>query len=306
MVAIIIVKLASVLSSLIPSNNSLNHHTHHLHTAMANPTTTPLPKRRKLFLAQMTHARNGGGVQSFLAVDAAPWAGADEGSDTEEEDNSEMEQFFLKRMASDTDEKKETVFGEGVTVWKSIGGTVYTDVEEEVKKKLQAEKIWGVKRTADDMEGGDKNKKRKKTDDGAVKYPDIPPVPLVPISAYPILPPPPALLPPPAAYRARTPNDTVFNRGSAGIDPLGAYNRPIKPLPTCRHDTEVLQAPPIRIVSGSFGSFEGQPSRFDERAYRLLPGSGATEKGGNEEQREGKGKLAKKLDPFKGKPWLRR
>lgn len=100
--------------------------------------------------------------------------------------------------------------------------------------------------------------------------------------------------PPPAqtipTYRTRYPSDTQFHHGSAGIDPLGAYSRPVAgqrlqhgSAATTRHH---------QIVSGSFGSFEpGRPLRFDEREYQLLAG--------------GKRKRGE-LDIFKGKPWLRR
>ena len=159
----------------------------------------------------------------------------------------------------------------------------------------------------------------------------------------------------------------MFHRGSAGINPLGAHARPVKPLPKRRAsaiteeiqgkasvlarvgvegisnkhtptpdslqpDVDGMQLPhprpprpsgrtvttallasrlgptgPVsnRIVSGSFGSFEGGGlSRFDERKYRLLQGS---EKGTDEQGKKGDdGDAAKaaKANVFKKMPWL--
>jgi hypothetical protein len=45
-----------------------------------------------------------------------------------------------------------------------------------------------------------------------------------------------------------------------------------------------------------------RPSRFDERVYRLGPGG----KEGKENEIEERKEVEKgKLDPFKGRPWLR-
>lgn len=64
---------------------------------------------------------------------------------------------------------------------------------------------------------------------------------------------------------------------------------------------------PNRIVSGSFGSFDGVPSRFDERAYRLLPKTSVAKKTGDVKEASKKVKKADgKPDLFKSKPWLQR
>ncbi|KAJ4362537.1 hypothetical protein N0V83_010631 [Neocucurbitaria cava] len=356
-----------------------------------NPTVPPAPKRRKLgFIPPGTYRRNCGSNASFVPMSAEPAPrplslhqasstttttktttssgeielgtdtaageydgggdGDNGGSDTESEDNNALEQFFLDKMTDDTDTKVQTVFGDGVVVWRSHGGTVYTDLSDKEKKRRRAEEIWGVKRKREDEV--DDNPMDKKKGDGddkeVVKNDHGKPIPLPPD--------PPGVLPARGGavpYPPRTPNDTRFNRGSAGIDPLGAYNRPIKPLPSRsrqeryhlnpyhnlnhmqnlnlnqnqnQHETPqydnhqrgavVLNptaAPQAahRIVSGSFGSFEvRQPSRFDERAYRLLPGQGKTggEKkgdGGVGDGKVGREEMGTRLDPFKGKPWLR-
>ncbi len=68
------------------------------------------------------------------------------GSETDEEDNEDTAQHYLNKMTDDTDRKVETVFGKGVEVWKSFGGTVYADVDDETRKKLRDEELWGKKR----------------------------------------------------------------------------------------------------------------------------------------------------------------
>jgi hypothetical protein len=136
-------------------------------------------------------------------------------------------------------------------------------------------------------------------------------------------------------------NGTKFQQGNAGADNGGSFDRPIKPLPsraqrsqgqqpTALHPHLPSSQPPSvtpprlvpvpstsffgnmlggtsRIVSGSFGSFDGsQIDRFDERGYRLLSGqmSEATKK--KNENGETGGQRGRKCDRFKGRPWLRR
>lgn len=187
-----------------------------------------------------------------------------------------------------------------------------------------------------------------KDDGGEVVYPSLPSSDITSLgllsNTKTILPFPPA---PTTPYPTRSPTATQFHHSSAGIDPMGAYNRPIKPLPkrripttitTCnypspphllhhlqmkasQHPSPGPGARPLgplsllhhhhhhhrqiaaraseqttvrRIVSGSFGSFEGPVGRFDERVYRL---------GGRRKEDEEGGE--KKLNPFKGRPWLR-
>jgi hypothetical protein len=63
---------------------------------------------------------------------------------------------------------------------------------------------------------------------------------------------------------------------------------------------------PNRIVSGSFGSFEVEVDRFDERAYRLGPKTDSGAQTGNGEKVVKKAKKGDgKPDLFKGKAWLR-
>ena len=83
----------------------------------------------------------------------------------------------------------------------------------------------------------------------------------------------------PDALARRTREDThlsnIFHQGSTAIKPLGTPARPIprNVAPTAHVST----AGPRRTTSGSFGTFEGSPGRFDERKYRPPPaGQAAT------------------------------
>jgi hypothetical protein len=76
-----------------------------------------------------------------------------------------------------------------------------------------------------------------------------------------------------------------------------------------------LAVKPNRIVSGSFGSFGGEVSRFDERKYRLLPKKkdemkseeAKKEKNDDDDDDENPTKKTEaEPDLFKGKPWLKR
>ncbi|KAF2276340.1 uncharacterized protein EI97DRAFT_36381 [Westerdykella ornata] len=107
--------------------------------------------------------------------------------------------------------------------------------------------------------------------------PASPPVPSRPVpnvAPQPNL--PPAQAPTPggylATYRPRQPNDTLFHRGSAGVNPDGAHARPPfkkRSMHAKNGMGGVLRH--HRIVSGSFGSFETEkPSRFNDRPYRLF------------------------------------
>ncbi|KAH7377817.1 hypothetical protein BKA66DRAFT_571846 [Pyrenochaeta sp. MPI-SDFR-AT-0127] len=263
---------------------------------MAN-TKYPPTKRHKVSLTYTLRARNCGAQDSFLPADNPAFRDTgDDASDTEEDDDAEMVQYYLNKRKDETARNVETVFGAGVRVWKSMGGTMYSGVEEGVKSKskaknIQRPKTQGVKRQF----GGDLKEdeqsvsgEKKKGEAGMVTIPHI--------SPYPALPQP--QTPHTNTYRTRTPHDTIFNKGSAGIDPLGAHNRPVKSLPVRRQDTEGHSGPFNRIVSGSFGSFEMQPpSRFDERPYKMLPNTMDEEESSNNSE--------KKVNPFKGKPWLR-
>lgn len=74
---------------------------------------------------------------------------------------------------------------------------------------------------------------------------------------------------------------TIFHQGSVAINPLGAYTHPV-PYARKRPQGVTTTSPPEkrrRVVSGSFGTFEGTPERFDEGPFRLLPGQPAHELG---------------------------
>ena len=55
------------------------------------------------------------------------------GSDTEEEDNTKLENHYLNKK-EENERRIETVFGDGLRIWKSFGGTWYTCIEGEVIK----------------------------------------------------------------------------------------------------------------------------------------------------------------------------
>ncbi|KNG52538.1 hypothetical protein DDE82_007155 [Stemphylium lycopersici] len=304
----------------------------HFTTPSSHHSKTPKPTLFSTF-----RARNGGAPNSSLNCDNTTTMDATPGgSDTEEEDNSAQEREYLDKMTDDTDRRVETVFGAGVDVWKSFGGTVYADVKESVKKKRRDEYMWGKKKA-------NKGKARTKTSDSRSSSPpddlyrddeqgehapnqalNPPATPTqseweifpvtnsqyddirVPLSFSPALhitphiqEPSPApvpqtlpnttptpIFPPrrekltattPSLYRPRTPTDTLFHRGSAGVDPLGNLNRPFRytSVQVRREEADNGQPStwvqrPRRVVSGSFGSFEGgRVGRFDERGYRL-------------------------------------
>jgi hypothetical protein len=120
-------------------------------------TTTCDHKQPKLSVSDAMRARNGGKDGSLLPASASP----DDGSDTENENDEETNQFYLSKMSDDTDRKTETVFGKGVEVWRSHGETVYADLTDKVKRKMREEELWdeeakmkvetGLKRKMSDM-----------------------------------------------------------------------------------------------------------------------------------------------------------
>lgn len=249
----------------------------------------PPPKRRRLFTN--FRVRNGGSNTSFLTPGLLRTAEDAAGSSTDEEENEDLAQYYLDKMTDDTNRRVETVFGKGVDVWKSFGGTVYADLDEREKRRERERDIWGKRKRGDEKGRGivraekDEGKKVGVVENQATK-------PNIALMLKPDFP-----LPPVVQYRHRREEETQFHRGSAGIDPLGNYNRPVKLLPKrARHpaaplaDTSVVgtdAAPDVpvaalggarRIVSGSFGSFDEVPrGRFDERAYRLGPKGGRGE-----------------------------
>ena len=56
----------------------------------------------------------------------------DAGSDTEEEDNTALEAHYLNNKTEEYQRRVETVLGDGLRIWKSMGGTWYTYIEGEV------------------------------------------------------------------------------------------------------------------------------------------------------------------------------
>ncbi|KAF1938501.1 hypothetical protein EJ02DRAFT_473446 [Clathrospora elynae] len=350
----------------------------------------PPPKRRRTSLSTTFHARNGGSDTSFLAANT-PGISFDGGSDTEDDNDEETAQHYLDKMTDDTNRPMQTVFGFDVDVWKSYGGTVYADVNEQTKKQLRDLELWGPrkdgkakaeveggkrKREEEDLEGRFKDvqspssssapkssipnlhrqtssfpatpssPQSQKYSNGTITYPTLPPIP--PIPEYPPLQlsaPVPKPLPPPAEYRQRTQGSMQFNRGSAGIDPLGAYNRPIQPLRARALRTENLRAVASPILQqGTQGVVEnlrgaavllprtpegeqrrvGILSTLYGGARRIVSGSfgsfeavlphrfdgrayrlGPKGEGGGHCEKKGEDKGDGKPSPFKGSPWLR-
>jgi hypothetical protein len=106
--------------------------------------TQPALKRQKLSFFATIRARNGGSPDSFLTPSSSSPPTNDDGSDTEEEDNTKLEEEYLNKMTDDTDRPKQTVFGEGVEVWTSHGGTVYADVNDKIKRAQREKEIWSA------------------------------------------------------------------------------------------------------------------------------------------------------------------
>ncbi|KAF3053849.1 hypothetical protein E8E11_011077 [Didymella keratinophila] len=232
----------------------------------------------------------------------------DTGDDTAEEDNAELEQYYLTNPDS-VEKDVGTIFGKGIGVWKSYGGTVNTYI---VGDTIDGEVMMPRKRkrtqrfTASFLEQADSHAsyQRSEADSDFVLAPD----------SF-TLPNRPAAVPAPiTALRSRDPTQvsTIFHHGSAAINPLGAYTRPfahIRQRPQAQQpqaqpsasDSQLTSPsgpvlPPekrYRVVSGSFGTFEGLPGRFDERPYRLLPG-----------RKDEKNEEARPM--YKARPWLRK
>lgn len=241
------------------------------HPAKATPSLAK--KIRKLGKDRRECIRNGGGPTDFLPVDIY-----DTTSDTEvDDDDEELIAKYLNRPPSPK-RPVMAVFGPGVIITRSIGGTLRPRIVEPRSRTIQASpdnpSPW-----SDTAREGD------------IHYPTLPSFSSfsssqgLPLQPSPTMQPPAILVHSPPTdillpalnslagyiptYRPRTPRDTVFHRGSAGINPLGAFDRPLRPMlrPVTPGATR-----PHRIVSGSFGSFEQTPpSRFEERKYRLLP-----------------------------------
>jgi hypothetical protein len=121
-----------------------------------DPSTTG--KRRKLSLFNTVRARNGGANDELITLSNTPSTDIDAGSDTEDEGDEETAQFYLCKMTDvDNSKPKETVFGEGVEVWKSHGGTIYADLTDKVKRKIREEELWGQE-AKEKVQGGLKRK----------------------------------------------------------------------------------------------------------------------------------------------------
>ncbi|KAH4064138.1 hypothetical protein HBH50_182990 [Parastagonospora nodorum] len=166
-------------------------------------------KRRKLSLFNTIRVLNGGSDDDLVTPFNTPLEIVEDGgSDTEDEEDEQTAQYYLNKMRDDTDRPKQTVFGEGVEVWKSYGGTIYADLTDQVKRKMREEETWnaeamatvagGLKRKmGEEADAKIKNWMLEKKTDGKPIPPDVSP------------PPPPHSPPPPPPPKI---NDLVFWR----------------------------------------------------------------------------------------------
>ncbi|KAF1933181.1 uncharacterized protein M421DRAFT_395141 [Didymella exigua CBS 183.55] len=241
--------------------------------------------------------------------------------DTEQEDNTELEDHYLARVASDQRDVG-TVFGKGIRVWKSYQGTLYTHIQGEIvdgevviPRKRTRERTQRTRRpqrsAASFLEQHDKpsgnilvqqsihvSEQRSHSSTTSILAPGSFTLPARPA-------PPPA---PVTELRARNPAQvsTIFHHGSAAINPLGAYIHPVPHVHKTPQAAPVTppQEKPRQIVSGSFGTFDGAPGRFDERPYLLLPGG--TMDGRAHGKRDGRGMDERPGMAFRARPWLKR
>jgi hypothetical protein len=225
------------------------------------------------------------------------------GSDTEED--SDAEEFVKKYIGRSTNpviENPHTVFGEGFIVNRSMGGGLHVHYapRSHIARGCKASPATEMtsqprklrvdpSRTKHHQSSNPPQKPQGVVND--VQYPILPSVsasyePFTPqknvreerrripeATPYPGLPPiqPTTPLGYDPSYRPRYIDDTRFNQGSAGVNPLGAHARPITKTPNAHSKAGNAIRRHHRLVSGSFGSFEvNKPSRFDERNYRLL------------------------------------
>lgn len=206
---------------------------------------------RKLALALTTHGRNGGGADSFLPPDTPAWTIDDGGSDTEEEDNKELQDYYSNRMSVDTERRVETVFGAGVDVWMSKGGGMHigVDVDVGVGVKKRMEKS----RKEEEEEEEDLAKKRKgekagfeafsSKRSGTFKIPFF--LPFV---------------------------DKTSKGDQVDINTQPAHSHFADIAPRSPTRTETLQTSALRqcVVSRSFGTLQGKSlNGFDERVCRV-------------------------------------
>ncbi|KAL5120011.1 hypothetical protein ACEQ8H_002109 [Pleosporales sp. CAS-2024a] len=188
-------------------------------------------KRRKLVPFDTIRVRKGGSNSSHITpLDTNAVGNA--GSDTEDEADEETAQYYLNKMSDDADRPKETVFGKDIQVWRSKDGTMHADLTDRQKQQMRERELWNQE-ALDKVAGGLKRKiaGEKEADvkqwmQGQMGKGDMVPVEPTPLPAAPK---PPLK----SAYPARDPSRTLFHHSSAGIDPLGAHNRPIimRPLP---------------------------------------------------------------------------
>lgn len=124
-------------------------------------------KRRKLELFNTISVLNGGSDDDLVTPSNTPAEIVEDGgSDTEDEDANDAEetaQYYLNKMHDDTNRVKQTVFGDGVEVWKSHGGTIYADLTDQVKRDIREKETWNAEAMAT-VAGGLKRKMGEEAD----------------------------------------------------------------------------------------------------------------------------------------------
>jgi hypothetical protein len=110
-------------------------HTHPTDHASSSPRTESMPYVDLQSSPALRVTPDLEAVPGLVGTPAEPdskvSATTDDGSDTEEEDNSALEEHYLNKHEV-YERRVETVLGDGLRIWKSMGGTWYTCIEGEV------------------------------------------------------------------------------------------------------------------------------------------------------------------------------
>ncbi|KAG9200597.1 hypothetical protein G6514_006940 [Epicoccum nigrum] len=104
--------------------------------ASSSPRTEPMPDAELQSSSALVVTPTLESIPGLVGTPAEPDSQGtattgDDGSDTEEEDNTALEEHYLNKN-EEYQRRVETVLGDGLRVWKSMGGTWYTCIEGEV------------------------------------------------------------------------------------------------------------------------------------------------------------------------------
>lgn len=220
----------------------------------------------------------------------------DNASDTEEEDMSAMEEFYLKKMnerdiVNDTFKVDNTAMetyylrkleekiraGKGMSkgrrVWESFSGAGFARRERKARNQQTSSRRQRKTVESNDVHSLDDMQSKNSAADTQGHLTSTTPTTSTatspPLSSAPQV--PNTLLVGVQEYRNRNPanGSTIFHHRSAVLNPLGALARPF-PHPHLQ-PAQPSSPTPRRVTSGSFGTFEAPSSRFDQRTYRLPP-----------------------------------